>query len=164
MDEYAGIQWRGPRKRSGLKAQERFNVAPEVTHQSYKEAYNLILQHAGASLPKRDAVDQRLVKEVVARKGSIISHPKEVGGWPELKSRAASPDSDRDGMPDEWERKHKLDHINPEDHRADADGDGYTNIEEWLNGTLPRVDENPVRHGAQRSVEGEASAGNPLPA
>ena len=52
----------------------------------------------------------------------------------------APPDSDRDGMPDEWERTHELDPSNHDDHRLDADGDGYTNIEEWLNGTLPRVD------------------------
>ena len=156
MDEYAGIQWRGRRKRSGLKAQERFDVAPEVTHQSCKEACNLILQHAGASLPKRDAVDQRLVKELMERKGSIIDHPKEVGGWPELKSTAAPQDRDRDGMPDEWERKHELDPTDPDDHRADADGDGYTNIEEWLNGTLPRVAEGPGRHGS--NAEGSTDA------
>ena len=45
--------------------------------------------------------------------------------------------SDRDGMPDAWEREHGLDPGDGGDHRGDRDGDGYTNIEEWLNGTVP---------------------------
>ena len=42
-----------------------------------------------------------------------------------------------DGMPRKWESKHGL---NPEraDHNEDPDKDGYTNIEEFLNGTDPR--------------------------
>ena len=138
MDEYAGIKWRGPRKRAGLRAKECFDVAPPVTTHSYREAYDLILQQVGASLPKRDAVDQRLVKEVVERKGRFIDHPNDVGGWPQLRGVQPPQDADRDGMPDMWEREHKLDPANPHDHREDADDDGYTNIEEWLNGTNPR--------------------------
>jgi pectate lyase len=137
LDEYAGIAWRGPRQREGLRAERRFDVAPLVTTHSYRKAYELILEHAGASLPRRDAVDRRLVSEVAERKGRIIDHPHDVGGWPRLESAAAPQDEDRDGMPDTWERAHQLDPADPLDHRNDADGDGYTNVEEWLNGTPP---------------------------
>ena len=141
MDEYAGIQWRGPRERAGLGAEKRFDVAPPVTTHSYGEAYDLILENAGATLPNRDVVDRRLVKEVAERGGRIIDHPKDVGGWPPLRTAEPPVDDDRDGMPDAWERGYELEPADPHDHREDADDDGYTNIEEWLNGTNPRVSE-----------------------
>ncbi|MHC4121166.1 MAG: hypothetical protein ACYSWO_27080 [Planctomycetota bacterium] len=37
-------------------------------------------------------------------------------------------------MPDEWEKRHGLDAADPADRNADADGDGYTNLEEYLSG------------------------------
>jgi pectate lyase len=137
QDEYAGIKWIGPRERDGLQAKERFDVAPPVTTYPYEEAYRVALAQAGASLPKRDAVDRRLIEEVKARKGQFVDHPSDVGGWPELRSAAAPKDEDEDGMPDEWEVKHGLNASAGWDHRGDEDGDGYTNIEEYLNGTNP---------------------------
>jgi len=137
MDEYAGVQWRGPRKRKGLKAKGRFDVAPPVTTHAYDEAYRLILAQAGATRPKRDAVDRRLVQEAKSSTGRIIDHPNDVGGWPELRSAPAPQDADSDGMPDPWETEHGLDPSDPRDHADDKDTDGYTNIEEWLNGTDP---------------------------
>jgi hypothetical protein len=141
MDEYAGIEWRGPGEREGLRAEERFDVAPPVTTHTCREAYKVILEEGGASLPRRDAVDRRLVREVAERTGRIIDHPHDVGGWPPLERAEPPADADRDGMPDAWERAHRLDPADPHDHRADADADGYTNVEEWLNATDPRAAE-----------------------
>ena len=62
-----------------------------------------------------------------------------MGGWPELKSLPAPPDSDGDGMADEWESKFGLDPKNAGDNSQDNDKDGYTNFEEFLNGTDPTV-------------------------
>jgi hypothetical protein len=42
-------------------------------------------------------------------------------------------DADLDGMPDFWETGMGLNPNNPSDNIADADGDGYTNIEEYIN-------------------------------
>jgi hypothetical protein len=111
--------------------------------QAAAEAYRLVLQHGGASMPRRDAVDQRIIGEVQSRTGRIIDvqggHPHgtpyavTAGAWPALASAPAPPDADQDGMPDTWEKKNKL---NPNDA---ADGarykldKHYTNVEVYLN-------------------------------
>ena len=124
--------------------------AMPIRQQTAKEAYRQVLQRAGASLPKRDPVDARIVKDVrtgTARFGEtyggggkgIIDSQKAAGGWPQLKSRAAPPDTDGDGMPDKWEIGHGLNPRAAADGSKDQDGDGYTNVEEYLNGTDPTV-------------------------
>ena len=59
------------------------------------------------------------------------------GGWPELTSKPAPKDLDRDGMADTWELANNLDPKNPTDRNGDADKDGYTNLEEYLNSLCP---------------------------
>ena len=49
------------------------------------------------------------------------------------------PDSDQDLMPDVWELANGLD-SNNNDAAADPDGDTLTNLEEYLNGTNPLID------------------------
>lgn len=63
----------------------------------------------------------------------IIDSQKEVGGWPELRSEPAPSDRDHDGMPDEWERARGLNPDDATDGARDDDGDGYTNLEDYLN-------------------------------
>ena len=53
--------------------------------------------------------------------------------WPDYRTRDVPVDSDHDGMPDDWERRHGLNPNDPTDGNADRDGDGYTNLEEYLN-------------------------------
>lgn len=130
-----------------LRVAEPYSVAPVHTH-SAEEAFELVLEHAGASL-SRDAVDTRIVEEI--RTGSaqygetfggggkgIIDSQEEVGGWPILKSLPAPSDTDHDGMPDEWEKEHDFKANDPSDGWLDADQDGYPNLEEYLNGADPR--------------------------
>ena len=93
----------------------------------------------GASLPERDAVDARVIEDILNGTGSIINSQDEVGGWPELSVGEAPADSDDDGMPDVWEAEHGLDGQSALDGPEDADADGYTNIEEFLNRTDPRA-------------------------
>lgn len=111
--------------------------APLVRSDSAREAYDAVLSAVGASLPRRDAVDARIVNEVRQRNGSIIDSQNQVGGWPELRSTTAPQDTDGDGLPDKWEQRHGLNPRDPADGFADKDHDGYTNIEEYLNGTDP---------------------------
>ncbi len=128
-----------------------------INQQTAEEAYIAVLERVGASLPKRDSIDARIIDETrngyatyeggtyknrwrvpdETRKCGIIDSQEDVGGWPELKSLPAPIDSDSDGMPDEWEKKYGLDPNDASDTSKDNDKDGYTNIEEYLNGTDP---------------------------
>ena len=73
-----------------------------------------------------------IVSAIGPRTDKLIDSQEEVGGWPELKSKPAPKDLDRDGMADAWEVANGLDPKNPEDRNADADKDRYTNLEEYL--------------------------------
>jgi hypothetical protein len=113
------------------------------TH-SAREAYTNVLADVGCTVPMRDDHDQRVINEVrtgtTAYKGSKSGMPGipdaqgDVGGWedyPEI-HRSASWDTDGDGMPNKWETQKGL---NPDadDGATDPDGDGYTNLEDYLN-------------------------------
>ncbi|ACQ81604.1 hypothetical protein Bcav_3362 [Beutenbergia cavernae DSM 12333] len=95
-------------------------------------ALDRVLDGVGAILPRRDAVDARIVADVRAGRGRHINSQSEVGGWPELHSAPALLDTDGDGIPDEWEIAHGLDPFDPSDGSAVGD-DGYTNLERYLN-------------------------------
>jgi hypothetical protein len=97
-----------------------------------------VIKEAGCVRPVRDEVDERIANDVLARRCRLIHDPSEVGGWPDLRKGEGPTDSDHDGMPDDWERRHKFDPRDASDGASDADGDGYTNVEEYLNGTDPR--------------------------
>jgi pectate lyase len=100
-------------------------------------AYHDVLAGVGAAVA-RDSVDTRIIDEArharaTFGKHGIIDHPDEVGGWPELSSKPAPTDSDGDGMPDTWEIARGLNPTDPADRNYDPDGDGYTNLEDYLN-------------------------------
>ncbi len=116
---------------------EPFNV-PAVRTDPAAEAFGRVLADAGATLPVRDAVDKRIVANVKEGRGSLIDTQSQVGGWPELESAPPPVDKDNDGMPDAWEEKHRL-RSGVADNNGDIDGDGYTNLEEYLNSTDPRT-------------------------
>jgi hypothetical protein len=135
---------------------------PKITVMSAQEAYDFVLNNVGATLPKRDAVDERVIKQVrtgkievkdglentigkefIKRrlpadsyKKGIITHPDQVGGYPEYKGKAYK-DSDNDGIPDAWEKKYGLNPKDASDANGDLNGDGYSNIEKYFNGIDP---------------------------
>jgi len=149
----------------------RTNVFPHapLNIQAADKAYEAVLASAGATLPKRDAVDERIIRtvrtgEVTANvspndkvdfstvgfsqqvidgilekvpKG-IITHPSQVGGYPDYKGTPYA-DADNDGMPDNWETRHGLNPKDSSDASQDLNGDGYTNIEDFINGLDPRA-------------------------
>ena len=133
---------------------------PAVRTDSPEVALERVLADCGATLPKRDSADSRLMEEIRTGTGKIIDSQEEVGGWPVLNSAPPPADSDSDGMPDDWETQHKLNPEDAADNNADADGDGYTNIEEYLNATNPRVAEQGCRVNAAefRKVQRQAVA------
>ncbi|MBN1951637.1 MAG: hypothetical protein JW801_10565 [Bacteroidales bacterium] len=105
----------------------------------FERLWESVLEDAGATLPKRDETDERIVNDVLNLTGKIINSQDELGGYPEWPVVILSPaeldayDFDRDGMADAWERKNDLDPTDPEDRNSDIDGNGYTNLEEFLN-------------------------------
>ncbi|MFF4622075.1 Ig-like domain-containing protein [Nonomuraea jabiensis] len=104
-----------------------------ITEQSAEQAFATVLEQAGAILPRRDAIDARLINEARTGTGRHINSQKDVGGWlPSPPEVPAPADSDHDGMPDEWETAQGL---NPEsaDDAKTVDGSGYTNLERYLN-------------------------------
>lgn len=106
-------------------------VAP-VSADLASSAFAKVLARAGASI-SRDTVDARAVESVRTRSGRIIDSQKSVGGWPVLAAGTPWVDTDRDGMPDDWERRNRLNPQDASDGAGDRNGDGYTNLEDWLN-------------------------------
>jgi hypothetical protein len=93
-----------------------------------------VATQAGDSLC-RDAVDTRLVNDLLSfgTSGHLIANESEVGGLPSSPEAKAAPDSDNDGIPDAWERKHHLNPHNPADAQKLDPKSGFTNLEIYLN-------------------------------
>jgi hypothetical protein len=90
-------------------------IRPSSTLESY------LKPRVGARPFDRDAVDARVITTITARTGRIIDAPADVGGYPTLAVN---------------QRPLTL----PSNPNADADGDGYTNLEEWLHGFAAAVE------------------------
>lgn len=123
-----------------------------VTTHTADMAYERVLDYAGASL-SRDEYDRMMVSDTrdgVAScvvngigKGLInsqddITYADGHTGFPTLNSTEAPADTDRDGMPDEWEKANGLNPADPEDGAATA-ANGYTNLENYLNGLVAHI-------------------------
>ena len=137
-----GVQTKIPHEK--IKLEKPWQAMP-INQHSPEEAYKLVLKHVGASLPKRDPIDARIIKEATegtatyegesykkrvqvadpTKKTGILDSQDDVGGWPILNSTPAPVDNDHDGMPDIWEKKNGL---NPDyaDDRNKVASDGYT--------------------------------------
>jgi pectate lyase len=93
---------------------------------SASQAVRDVTAFAGAF--PRDGSDQRVVLDFLNCRGSVIDDPSQVGGWPSLAGGTPYTDADGDGMDDGWEAARNI-----TSGTADADGDGFTNFEEFLN-------------------------------
>jgi hypothetical protein len=115
-----------------MRQQEEFPMSdtPIVSEPASTLVENL-LPNVGASRPIRDAVDLRVISDVQNGTGRMINDPAEVGGWPTLAPGNPIVDTDRDGLPNDWELAHGLDPMNA-DSMQDRNNDGYTNLEEYL--------------------------------
>ncbi len=97
-----------------------------VTAMPAKTGYDAVLQTAG-TFP-RDALDVRVVADVVGRTGRIVNAP---GTIDVPAAGVPYPDADRDGMDDRWEARNGAD---PRRFDAWADGDrnGVANLDQFL--------------------------------
>lgn len=105
---------------------------PPVPIISASAVQDQILSQVGATLPRRDLIDQRLIREVELGLNSTVPPPTTMEGWPVLDSAEPYPDIDLDGMDDRWELQQSLNPSDPTDNIGDLDGNGYTNLEEFL--------------------------------
>ena len=115
--------------------------------QNARDAFEMGLRYSGCSLV-RDHVDERMIENIVVGRGELIDSQDEVGGW-DLYSVVYRPDDwdvDRDGIPGAWEKMHGFDPRDPTDRNEDADGDGYTNLEEYINSLVPDMIEVMTGH------------------
>lgn len=135
-----GVQRLTEAQTADVRVYEPFASA-DISGQSAEEAYASALANSGAVLPRRDAVDERITKEIesgtVTYGGAygplqgIIDTQEQVGGWPQLFSAPPPVDSDHDGIPDQWEEEQGLDPQNQEDGKSIAEN-GYSNLENYL--------------------------------
>lgn len=127
----------------------------QVTTHSAEQAFTQVLGFAGASL-HRDALDEIMISDARngattytgsgCKKGIINSQddlkPANAGSdwspWPALNSTTAPLDSDKDGIPDEWENANGLNKDNANDGKTIADN-GYTNLENYLNSLVADI-------------------------
>jgi hypothetical protein len=134
VEETAIIRCPGPRKnRSRYLSVERIHdVAWNATTPPTASTKSNILSSAGALIPARDAVDERIISEIESGGGRIIDSPADVGGYPEYAPGYPSSDSDDDGMPDSWEDAHQLDKATANANGRDLNPN-YDNLEVYVN-------------------------------
>ncbi|WP_205479954.1 pectate lyase [Sphingomonas arenae] len=97
-----------------------------------EQAYRDVLVHAGAH--PRDSLDIRTVRDVREQGGRILKDPSAIRGprlLPLIRPGQPYADQDGDGMSDRWETANRT---NPgrADPWADADRDGWANLDEFL--------------------------------
>jgi hypothetical protein len=92
------------------------------------------LDSSGRWVAARDATDVRVVNDARVGSGRMIRELSDFPGWPTLANGTAPADTDKDGMPDLWERSQECLESGRADGDLDANANGYTNLEEFLNG------------------------------
>jgi pectin methylesterase-like acyl-CoA thioesterase len=149
-----GVQRDGFKRAAALMQAARQTspfVVPPIRPETAQVAYASVLDSVGAILPRRDAIDQRIVRETrtgtatyegatyATVTGTGISHPSgiidtqsDAGGLPTYNSTTAPTDTDHDGIPDAWELANSLDQNNSADGNIVA-ANGFTNLENYLN-------------------------------
>lgn len=137
VDQWAVVAqgWDGTPAPQTCRAPARFPTPP-VSTWTPQEALTRVLSAAGATKPRRDSVDRRVVDDITNGSGAVIDSPTQVGGYPGLAFGAPSPDADHDGMPDSWEQSMGLDPHDPSDASLTQETGGYTNIELYLHSLL----------------------------
>lgn len=125
------------------------HAAEQLPAQSAVDAFAQVLKWAGASF-RRDTMDSRIISDVKNRTGNFVDvqggfphgtgYERTVNAWPALQSLPAPADADRDGMPDEWERKNKLNPQDPNDASVVSLHSYFTNLEVYINGLAPAAE------------------------
>ena len=101
-----------------------------ISYMPSSQVKEYVFANVGANL-HRDSYDTQIINEVKNRTGSLnTSAPSSI--YPDLKQGTPFIDLDSDGMEDAWEIANGLDPKDSKDNSKDRNGDGYTNLEEFL--------------------------------
>ncbi|MGD9636202.1 MAG: hypothetical protein AB7U97_23170, partial [Pirellulales bacterium] len=117
-----------------------FPTAP-VTTQAAADAYQQVIDHVGNAWWSREAIDDRIVNNVLTNTGPPNGVAAAAPNAAELSALLATPmssrpagyDTDNDGMSNEWETRHGLNPASAADAFSDFDNDGYVNVIEFVN-------------------------------
>lgn len=131
------------------------DVSTVKTAESAKDAYEHVLSYAGAGInsDSRPDIDKQVMNEAKTGTGTLVgARPYSEANatqkatidklnikcgvefkYPVAVTSGAPKDSDSDGMPDEWEKARGLNPNDKNDANKDYCGQGYTNIEYYLN-------------------------------
>jgi len=130
-DWNVGFDWKNQLLDEAWRRNTPWGV-PQVTKRTMSESVaNCILTAVGATAPVRDSADTRTVADFAAGTGAIIDNVTYPDDFPLFANSPVPVDKDNDGMADEWEVIEGLNN-KIDDSSQDKDGDGYTNIEEYL--------------------------------
>lgn len=139
----ANFDWQGVKKqgeeslsaedfKNKIKSNSRFPMNEIHAQESAEDAYNSVLEKAGACL-YRDEIDTRIINEVETGTGSLVGNIENYEEiYPELPTGTAPTDTDKDGMPDEWETKHGLNPSDKADRRYTTIDGARTNLDFYL--------------------------------
>jgi hypothetical protein len=149
----------GPAVEKQVRVDHELYPSYVKTHTA-REAYTNVLANVGANFPKSDVIDLHIINDVrdgtaefIGTRGPTYgdrpspNYPgiidtqtddKSTSGstnfpWPDYKTYNVPVDSDHDGIPDNWEKAHGLNPNDASDANKDLNGDGYTNLEKYLN-------------------------------
>ena len=156
-----------------MKLDEPIEFVHVTTH-SANDAYDRVIKYAGCS-KVRDSYDKFIIDDTENGKATYTGKgyednkgkhnnnpgminspednrpdnaPADWSPWPELtyEQSEVQPDTDGDGMPDGYETANGLDPNNPEDGAEDS-GNGYTNLEIYLNSLVAGITEGQLAGG-----------------
>ena len=172
--------WKGVTMKSLLlsdtvlsKMTSPLNLPALASETSAAQAYIDVLAGAGASLPNRDTLDQRIVNDVKNGTGRLIdvqggfphgtAYALTISAWPTLDSTTPPVDTDHDGMPDAYETANGLDPNNAAD-RNNRNTDGYTVLEVYINSITGDIgtNSNPTPPPTTPTNQTDATATWPL--
>ena len=111
-----------------------------------------VLANVGADAGGRDKIDERIIDTVIDRNGKIIDSQKEVGGHLPNRKETGPKDSDGDGIPDTYEAKIGS-NAKVADAHKDSDGNGFANIDDYINGLLDGFGSGSKGGQAQKTIQ-----------
>ena len=132
--EIVGYNYRNPAPKQYQRSAPWPDSPVPVIVDAAKDVPRVVLANVGATAPVRDELDQRTINDYYQNTGTVKTSTTIIDSdWPALRSGTAPTDTDHDGMPDGWEVQHGLDPGDAGDGARTA-SNGYTNVENYLNG------------------------------